>query len=441
MRHHRRMLPQLVIAKKRDRHALSAAEMENFVHGVADGTVGDAQIAAFAMAVLLNGMDTAERGALTTAMARSGRVLDWSALPGPTIDKHSTGGVGDKVSLLLAPILAACGAYVPMISGRGLGHTGGTLDKLEAIPGYRTRLEIDDLRRTVRDVGCAIVGAGADLAPADKRIYAVRDVTATVESEPLIVASILSKKLAAGIGGLVIDVKVGAGAFLPSADAARSLAQALIDTAGAAGLPCRALITNMDQVLGHTAGNALEVHESVEALRDPAAADPALVEVTMALCSEALVLAGLADTPEAGAAAARVALKDGRAAERFGRMVAAHGGPSDLLDRPRAHLAKAPVVREVRAERAGHVAAIDVRALGWLVVDLGGGRRRVEDQVHPAVGLSQVKAVGHRVAKGDSLATVHAASDEAAARAVETAARAFAFGEPAQRPAVRARLT
>ncbi len=340
------MLTAELIRRKRDGLELSDDEIYELVRGITDGTVTDAQVGALAMAIVWRGMSAGERVALTGAMTRSGDVLDWSdaGFSGPVLDKHSTGGVGDKVSLLLAPIVAACGAFVPMISGRGLGHTGGTLDKLESIPGYEVVLEPDRLRAAVAQVGCAIVGQTARLAPADRRLYAIRDATATVESIPLIVGSILSKKLAAGLDALVMDVKFGSGAQFPDLDRARELARAIVEVAVGNGLPTVALLTDMNQVLGRTAGNAVEVRESIDHLTG-AAADERLVEVTLALSSELLVLGELhADVASARAAAAG-ALESGRAAERFAAMVAALGGPSDLIDAPSRHLPSAPVMR------------------------------------------------------------------------------------------------
>jgi thymidine phosphorylase len=396
------------------------------VRGLTDGSITEGQAAALAMAVFFRGMTRAETVALTLAMRDSGSVLRWDGLEGPVLDKHSTGGVGDKVSLILAPILAACGAHVPMLSGRGLGHTGGTLDKLESIPGYAIRPDTDTLRRVVREAGCAVVGQTADLAPADGRLYAIRDVTATVESVPLITASILSKKLAAGPQALVMDVKVGSGAFLPDVDRARTLAASIVEVARGAGLACSALLTDMDQCLGRAAGNALEVAEAVDVLRG-GSGDPRLVEVTAELAAEALLLGGLAGT----------------AAERFGRMVAGLGGPSDLLERPEAHLPRAPVTRAVEAAREGVVTAIDVRALGLAVVELGGGRRRAGDGIDPRVGLDRVKGVGERVGPGEPLCGVHAADEGSAeaARGRLLAAFTVAGGVPAgPAPAVRERL-
>lgn len=444
------LLPQEVIRTKRDGHALSAAEVQAFVDGLAAPEQDprrwtEAQAAAMAMAVLLRGMEEAETVALTRAMADSGERLRWAELdlPGPVLDKHSTGGVGDKVSLMLAPIVAACGGFVPMISGRGLGHTGGTLDKLAALPGYQLMPEPAALRRVLREAGCAIVGASAALAPADKRLYAIRDVTATVESLPLIVASILSKKLAAGLQALVMDVKVGNGAFCPDMATAQPLAQALVRVARSAGLPTRALLTDMNQVLGHHAGNALEVREAIDFLT-ARSREPRLLEVTLALAGEMLHLGRLADTPQAGEAQAREALASGRAAETFARMVAALGGPRDVL--ADAQLPEAPVQRPLEAPIDGHVAAVDTRALGLEVVQLGGGRRRTEDAIDLRVGLAAVVPPGHAVHRGQPLLWVHAASEDAADAALARLAQlvrvdAVQQSQPAEPgPVVCARL-
>jgi thymidine phosphorylase len=407
---------QELIRVKRDGGTLDADAMAWLVRGIADGGLSDGQVAAFAMAVFFRDLDAGERAALTAAMRDSGTVLSWEDVEAPVLDKHSTGGVGDKVSLLLAPIVAACGGAVPMISGRGLGHTGGTLDKLDAIPGYDTAPDPDTLRRTVREVGCAIVGQTADLAPADRRLYAIRDATGSVESIPLIVASILSKKLAAGLEGLVMDVKWGGGAFMADLDRARELARALVEVAGANGLPTVALLTRMDQVLGRTAGNALEVRESIEALAHPAAADPRLLEVTLALARRLLALGGLDADPI-------TALRSGAAAERFAAMVTALGGPADLLERPGDHLPVAPVVRPVLPERPGHVTAHATRELGLAVMALGGGRRTEADAIDPAVGLAHLAPLGAEVGPDAPLAVVHA-RDEAGWAAAERAVRA-----------------
>lgn len=423
-------LPQETIRTKRDGGRLDTAEIAAFVAGITDGRVSEGQAAAFAMAVFFRGLDQGERVALLQAMTRSGSVLDWAPerLPGPVLDKHSTGGVGDKVSLILAPIVAACGGFVPMISGRGLGHTGGTLDKMDAIPGYVSQPDTPRLRRVVREVGCAIVGATGDIAPADRRLYAIRDVTATVESIDLITCSILSKKLAAGLQGLVLDVKFGSGAFMPQPDRARALAEALVEAANGAGLPTLALLTDMDQVLGHSAGNALEVRECLDILTG-GPREARLWAVTREQTAELLLLGGLAADLEQARVRVDDALDSGRAAEQFARMVVALGGPADLLERPDSHLAAAPLVRAVRAERPGMVTAQDVRALGLAVVALGGGRTRPTDPVDPAVGLSAVAAIGTAVGPDAApLCLVHA-RDAAAADAAEAAVRrAFAIG-------------
>ena len=387
------LLPQEIIRRKRDGFSLAPQEVASFIRGLTDGEVGEGQAAAFAMAVFFRGMSREETVALTLAMRDSGSVLRWDGLDGPVLDKHSTGGVGDKVSLILAPILAACGAYVPMLSGRGLGHTGGTLDKMASIPGYDVQPDTERLRRVVREAGCAIVGQTGDLAPADGRLYAIRDVTATVESVPLITASILAKKLAAGPQALVMDVKVGSGAFLTGLDEARALATSIVEVARGAGLACSALLTDMDQCLGSTAGNALEVAEAVTALKGEGC-DLRLREVTLELAAEALRLGGLAATVADGLAKADRALSSGAAAERFGRMVAALGGPADFLERPAAYLPAMPEAYPVEPSRAGFIAAIDVRALGVAVIELGGGRRRTADLIDPRVGLE--RGQGHR---------------------------------------------
>jgi thymidine phosphorylase len=415
-------LAQEVIRRKRDGRALSTEEIEWLVAGITDGSVSDAQVGALAMAIVINGMERDERVALTGAMTRSGEVLEWD-LDRPVLDKHSTGGVGDKVSLLLAPIVAACGGAVPMISGRGLGHTGGTLDKLDSIPGYDTAPGRERFAAAVRAAGCAIIGQTGDLAPADKRLYAIRDATGTVESIPLIVASILSKKLAAGLDGLVMDVKVGSGAFLPELEQARELAETIVEVAVGNGLPTVAVLTDMDRVLGRTAGNAVEVRESIDHLTGAAAGDDRLMEVTIALCERLLELKGLDADP-------RAALQSGAAAEHFARMVVELGGPADLLERPDAHLPQAPVTVEAHAERDGVVAAVDVRAVGLAIIDLGGGRRREDDAIDHAVGLTEVAEPGERVGPGGRpVALVHARDEDSAARAAQAVSAAFQVGD------------
>jgi thymidine phosphorylase len=422
-------LPQEIIRAKRDGLRLSADDIARFVEGITDGSVSEGQAAAFAMAVFFQGLALEERVALTRAMMGSGEVLRWE-LPGPVLDKHSTGGVGDNVSLILAPAVAACGGFVPMISGRGLGHTGGTLDKLEAIRGYRARPDIELFRRVVRRAGCAIIGQTADLAPADKRLYAIRDVTATVESIDLITASILAKKLAAGLGGLVLDVKWGAGAFMTSLDRARELAQSLVDVANGAGLPTTALLTDMDEPLADTAGNALETHHAIAHLAGTRR-QPRLHEIVLALGAEMLANGGLAPDLDAGRTKIAEAIASGAAAERFGRMVAELGGPPDLMERPELHLAKAPVTHEVAADRRGVVTAIDTRALGLAVVALGGGRTRPQDAIDPSVGLTRLLGIGAKLEPGTPLALVHAREKTQAEAAAASLRAAYTIGEEA----------
>jgi thymidine phosphorylase len=412
-----------LIRRKRDGALLGDDAISTLVAGIVDGSVSDAQIAAFAMAVYFRGMTRAECASLTRAMTRSGTVLDWSDLSGPILDKHSTGGVGDKVSLILAPVVAACGGVVPMISGRGLGHTGGTLDKLSSVPGYDATPDLTRFRAAVREAGCAIVGQTADLAPADRRLYAIRDVTATVDSIPLITASILSKKLAAGLDALVIDVKVGSGAFATSIEAAIDLTESLLAVAEGAGLRTAALLTDMGQVLGHDVGNALEVREAIGVLTGGRRHDR-LHAVMTALASELLVRGGLARDLATAAAAVDEALSSGAAAERFARMITALGGPHDLVEHPDRHLARAPVERPVRPDFDGFIERIDARSLGLIVVELGGGRRRVEDAIDPAVGLAAVRGVGDAVDRDRPIAIVHARSTadaEAAAKRLREA--------------------
>jgi len=411
-------LPAELIRRKRDGVALTGEEIADLVGGIVDGSVTDGQVAAFAMAVYFRGMTRDECVALTAAMTRSGATLDWrrAGLDGPVLDKHSTGGVGDKVSLILAPTIAACGGFVPMISGRGLGHTGGTLDKLDSIPGYETAPDLERFQTAVRSAGCAIVGATQVLAPADRRLYAIRDVTATADSIPLITASILSKKLAAGLDALVMDVKVGSGALMPTLDDASALAESLVAVADGAGLRTVALLTDMGQVLGDDVGNALEIREVIDFLTGKRR-EARLRAVTTALASELLVLGGVAANRADAVAAVDRALASGAAAERFARMVATLGGPKDLIERPDGHLPTAPVTLPVAPQRPGIVACVDARALGLAVVDLGGGRRRADDAVDPAVGLSGVRGPGHSVGPGQPVAVVHARSAADAERA------------------------
>ncbi len=429
-----------VTAALREGRALTADEITWFAQGLASGEVSDAQAGAFAMAVCLRGLGEAGRVALTRAMRDSGSVLSWD-LPGPVLDKHSTGGIGDCVSLLLAPALAACGAYVPMISGRGLGHTGGTLDKLEAIPGFRTGLSEDQLRAQLLQTRCAIVSASAEIAPADRRLYAIRDITGTVESIDLITASILSKKLAAGLEGLVLDVKVGSGAFMKTMAEAEALARALVSAAQGAGCMTSALITDMSQPLATAAGNALEVIEVMETLTGTSV-NAVLWDLTAALGGEALALGGLAADAEDGAGRIDAALQSGQAAEYFGRMVAIQGGPADFVDRWPDRLPSAPVQREVPNLRGGFVAAVNGERLGHAVVRLGGGRLREGDRVNPSVGLADLAGIGEEIAAGLPLCIVHAASEADAEAAIAAVQAAFTLSDeaPEEPPLIHARI-
>jgi len=421
------MLPQEIIRSKRDGAVLAESTIAAFVAGITNGQVGDEQLGAFAMAIFLNGMNDVETVALTTAMRDSGRVMRWADLDGPVLDKHSTGGVGDAVSLILGPWVAACGGYVPMISGPGLGHTGGTLDKLRAIPGYDPFPTMERLARVVAEVGVAIIGQTDDLAPADRRFYGVRDVTATVECLPLIVASILSKKLTAGLDALVMDVKVGSGSVMGTLQRAEALARAIARVATDAGMPTHALLTDMDQVLARSAGNALEVAECIAILRGDTDGGR-LLEVTRELAIEMLLLGRLADDRDDAAARLEQALISGRVAERFARMVAALGGPTDLLDHPEHHLPIAALRYEVYPADSGIVQRIDVREVGLAVVELGGGRRCSGAAIDLNVGLSEVAALGESVGGQRPLATIHAADQASADRAAVRVRQAFRIG-------------
>lgn len=420
-----------IIAAIRDKKSLERDDFRFFANGLADGTVSDSQAGAFAMAVLLNGLQGRGRVALTEAMRDSGDTLTWD-MPGPVVDKHSTGGVGDCVSLVLAPALASCGAYVPMISGRGLGHTGGTLDKIEAIPGLRCTLDERSFRQVVKQAGCAIVSASGEVAPADKRLYAVRDVTATVESNDLITASILSKKLAAGLEGLVLDVKCGSGAFMKTPEAAEALAQALVETANAAGCRTSALVTDMSQPLAPAMGNALEVAEAMRVLTGQSFGP--LGGLSAALGGMVLAGAGLVQDVEAGTEAICTVIESGKAAECFGRMVAAMGGPVRFVEEWAHFLPEATVIRELKAERAGVISAMDGEAMGHVVIGLGGGRQVETDKVDPSVGLSDVLPLGARVEKGDALLRIHAARVDHAQRAEAALRAAITLGDTAHPP-------
>ena len=424
-------LPQEIIRRKRDGATLGPAEIEAFIGGLTAGRVSEGQAAAFAMAVFFRGMSVEERVALTRAMTQSGEILGWD-LPGPVLDKHSTGGVGDAVSLALAPAVAACGGFVPMISGRGLGHTGGTLDKLDSIPGYVSQPSTDVFRRVVREVGCAIIGQTASLAPADRRLYAIRDVTATVESVDLITASILAKKLAAGLQALVMDVKFGSGAFMTDVDDARALARSLVLVANGAGLRTSALLTDMNEPLASAAGNAIEIAYTADYLTGRRR-EPRFHEVTVTLAAEMLVLGNLAPDLAAGRAAIEAALNSGQAAEVFSRMVRGLGGPGDLLDQDR-RLDRASIVREVLPERSGVVQAVANREIGLAVVSLGGGRTNPEDLVDPAVGFTGLAGIGQRVGASQPLGLVHARTDAAAEAGATALRKAYRIGDaPAAR--------
>ncbi|MET3645983.1 thymidine phosphorylase [Phyllobacterium ifriqiyense] len=419
-------LPQEIIRRKRDGETLSAANITAFVNAMSAGSITDGQVAAFAMAVFFNGMKREEAVALTLAMRDSGDVLDWSDLPGPVVDKHSTGGVGDNVSLMLAPLAVACGAYVPMISGRGLGHTGGTLDKMDSIPGYISQPDNTLFRKVVREVGCAIIGQTANLAPADKRLYSIRDVTATVESIPLITASILSKKLSAGLNALVLDVKSGNGAFMARNRDAVALATSIVEVANGAGLPTTALLTDMNEPLALAAGNAVEVKNAVDFLTGDRR-DTRLESVTLALVGEMLLSARLAPNLKAAIDKTREALNSGKAAEVFGRMVAGLGGPSDFIEKLDHYLPRAPITVEVSAPVASYVASIDTRAIGVTVVALGGGRIRPQDPVDHAVGITALQPIGAKMEKGEPIARVHARTQDDAKTAALAIEKAYGF--------------
>ena len=424
------MIPQEIIRRKRDGEVLSSNDIAAFIAAMTDETIAEGQVAAFAMAVFFKGMSRDETIALTLAMRDSGRVLQWSDAGRPVADKHSTGGVGDNVSLMLAPLAAACGLAVPMISGRGLGHTGGTLDKLEAIPGYDVMPDETRLRAVVRDIGCAIVGQTQELAPADRRLYAIRDVTATVEAISLITASILSKKLAAGLETLVLDVKVGSGAFMRSKEEAELLARSLVDVANGAGLKTVALLTDMNQPLADAAGNALEIRNCLSVLKGEKAGTR-LESVVITETAEMLVLSNLVAAMPEAEEVARVALASGAALERFARMTHALGGPADFCERPDVYLPAAPVIRPVLAPADGFLASCETRALGMAVVELGGGRRRAGDAIDHRVGIVAILPLGTKVSKGQPIAMVHAATQEAAARTAADVTACYSVSDEA----------
>lgn len=427
------MLPQETIRRKRNGETLTAEEIARFVEGFTAGAISEGQVAAFAMAVWFKGMARDETVALTLAMRDSGDVLDWSDIGRPIADKHSTGGVGDNVSLMLAPIVASLGLAVPMISGRGLGHTGGTLDKLESIAGYNIVPDEALFRKTVCEVGCAIIGQTGDLAPADKRLYAIRDVTATVDSVPLITASILSKKLAAGLETLVLDVKVGSGAFMTDIDEARTLARSLVEVANGAGVKTSALITDMNEPLADCAGNAIEVIHALDFLKGCKRGTRSET-VTLALAAEMLLSSGLVATAEEGRAKAQEAISSGRALETFGRMIASLGGPADFIERPWSYMPKAKVELVVEAPQAGVLASCVAREIGMAVIGLGGGRIVPSDTVDHSVGFAGLLPLGTRVEKGDIIARIHARDEASAAKAREALLASYTIGEGGQGP-------
>jgi thymidine phosphorylase len=433
------MLPQEIIRKKRDGSPLTRDEVKNFISGLTNGSISEGQVAAFAMAVFFNGMSAEEAVGLTLAMRDSGTVLKWD-VPGPVVDKHSTGGIGDNISLMLAPMLAACGCYVPMISGRGLGHTGGTLDKLDSIPGYTTQPDLTLFRKVVREAGCAIIGQTADLAPADKRLYGIRDVTATVESVPLITASILSKKLAAGLQHLVMDVKIGSGAFMTQWDDAVALAKSLVSVANGAGLKTSALITDMDEPLASCAGNALEVNHAIEFLKGRFV-NNRVEAITLALGAELLLSTGLANSIGEGEAMLSKTITSGYAAEHFARMVAELGGPRDFMERTSNYLKRAPIIRPVFGNEEGFVSEIATRDLGLAVIELGGGRQRAEDKIDHSVGLSNLLGKNFISNFEHPLCMVHARDEASFERAAHILRGAYKVGDtPAEIPPVIERV-
>ena len=429
------LIPEEIIRIKRDGKALSTGDIQAFVAGIGNGQISDAQIGAMNMAIFLVGMDDRECTDLTLAMRDSGQVFDWSglALNGPVVDKHSTGGVGDYVSLPLGPVLAACGVYVPMITGAGLGHTGGTVDKLQSIPGYNVRPNARRMQAVVKDVGVAITGQTSELAPADQRVYAVRDVTATIGSIPLITASILSKKMAEGLDVFVMDIKTGNGAFLRTPELSAQLARSMATVAESAGLKCNSFITDMSQPLASCAGNAIEVRAAIDYLTG-AVRNRRFDEVTRALACEALVQGHMVDGPDEAQAVVARALDSGAAAERFQQMVSELGGPSNLVQRPEQYLTVAPVIKPVMAGNVGYVTAIETRKVGFTVVELGGGRLRAGDAIDHRVGLTDLAEIGQQVDSDTPIAMIHAASESDYAMACEHLGAAYTIADKPVEP-------
>ena len=427
-----------LIERKRDGGRIEPDEWRAITAGYAQGDVPDYQMAALLMAIYIRGLNAEETRALTDAMIESGKRLDLSSLPVARIDKHSTGGVGDKVSLVLAPLVASLGIAVPMMSGRGLGHTGGTLDKLESIPGFRTALTLAEARKQIEKLGCAMFGQSDEIAPADRKMYALRGATATVECVPLIASSIMSKKLSEGLTGLVLDIKQGSGAFLPELGV--QLARTMIELGASHDCPTVALLTAMDRPLGRACGNALEVAESIAALHGEGPDD--LMELTYSLGAEMLMLAGVTETHLDARAMMEDAIASGRAAQKFEAVVAAQGGDAAIVANP-SLLAQAPARETFASPRDGVVTAVDPRAVGWAVVELGGGRTRMEDGIDPRVGFVISARPRDRVQRGQPLATVHASDRASAARAVAALKQAIVIGDqpPAVLPLISHRVT
>ncbi len=424
------MRPQDVIRKKRDGGALSREEIVFFIEGVTGGTIADYQVSALLMAIYLNGMNDAEQEILTEAMLHSGNILDFSSISKPKADKHSTGGVGDKTSLLIAPMVAACGVCVPMISGRGLGHTGGTLDKLESIPGYRVNLNASEFEKVLQTVGFAMSGQTAELAPADKKMYALRDATATVEAIPLIVASIISKKGAAGLDAMVIDVKVGSGAFMREETRAQALAHALVKTGNSCGIRTRALLTDMNQPLGRAVGNSIEVKECIELLRGEVAdgARPVL-DLSIELSAHMLVLAHVDDSLDAARARLNGILSSGKALEAFRNNVAAQGGDVRVCDAPAEFLPLAKESFKVESRRSGFVTKVNTAEIGHAIAAIGGGRVRIDDEIDPSVGFTTDVKIGDRIQAGAGIGTVSCRDNAKATEAVQAIQAAYEVGD------------
>lgn len=421
-------LPQQFLGQIRDGEKPSAADIQTFIKGIGTGETSPAQIGAFVMAVYLKGLERDEIVTLTKAVRDSGDVMQWD-LDGPVLDKHSTGGVGDNVSLLLGPVIAACGGYVPMISGQGLGHTGGTLDKFSAIPGYNVNADNALFRATVKDTGCAIIGQTGALAPADKVMYAIRSATASVGSLPLITASILSKKLAEGLDGLVLDIKCGSGAIMDNFENAKALAKSLIEVANGAGVKTSGIITDMNEPLASAAGNSVEVRNVINHWRGKR--DARLHEVTVALCADMLVSGGLANDATDGRAKVEAVFNNGKAAEVFARMVTALGGPSDLMDKPDKYFPAANLIGDITAETSGIISAIDTRKLGMAVIVMGGGRKSPNDEIDYTVGFDNIAPIGTKISKGDVLARIHASTHSQAEEAGAMLKKAYTLSDSA----------